>query len=72
MLTQLPFGPHSPGLPRCWRRQSRGRDRRLTLKLVLGSWSLLSPSPVLGMYLCLPFPQWELFQGHSLEGVRCC
>lgn len=36
----------------------------------IGSCS--SPPLSLGGTLCPPFPQWELFQGQSLERVKCC
>ena len=30
------------------------------------------PLPSLQYTFCPPFPQWELFQGQSLERVKCC
>ena len=52
-----------------WRRSSRGCGHWLTYNLDLGNQNLLILS--LEGVLCLLFPQWKLFEGHSLEKVGC-
>lgn len=47
---------HLPPTNTCWGSSSRRRDRQWTVKLDLGNWRLLSPSPVLEMCIHLPSP----------------
>ena len=39
-----------------WRRSLRGSDRWLTLQLNIGYWRLLTPCPVLGIYVLPTIP----------------